>query len=230
MMSRALWKILPAALCLAALAIAPACASAQSANQQVIITWRTIGVSAPAAYVDKIIPSPNSKMEASLAVLDGNSFAPLGNQTIYWYLDDNFIGGGAGEQTISFNAPSNKRIISLRAEITGGSGLMNTAYIDMADPSVVIVAPYPNDTFATSTVSLEAVPYFFNASDLGDLVFDWSVNGNSVTTPENPELLTIDLANNAPSDYALNVSLNTTQSNNPYFSDSENISLAPASQ
>ena len=223
------WKVFFILILLVFCAAPQSFIHAQSANQQIIITWKAVGVSAPANYAGKILPSADSEIEASVAVLDGNSFLPLQGQGIYWYLDDNFIGGGIGQQTITFNAPSNNEIMTLRVQISTDNGAMNSVYIAMADPSVALVAPYPNDIFATSTISLQAVPYFFNTGDLGKLVFNWSANGNPIATTENPESLVIRLASDTPPGYSLAVSLDVQESDNPYFSAEQAVSLTRAS-
>ncbi len=224
--------IMALAIAVLAAAMAPTAARAQAtANGQIIITWKVLGGSAPAAYTGKVLPSIHSPMEASVAILDGGGFVPLDAQTIHWYLDDNFIGGGTGAQTISFGAPGHNEIMSLRVEVpTYGGGFLNTAYIAMVDPQVVVVAPYPNDEFATSSISLQAVPYFFNADELGKLLFNWTVNGEAVATNENPQSLTVNLANNAPAGYSLAITLGVQESDNPYLSIGKNVALTSANQ
>jgi hypothetical protein len=206
-------------------------AQTTAAGPQVVITWKVVGGAAPSGYAGKILPTTGSQVEASVAVLSGGKFIPLGSQTIYWYLDDNLIGGGTGQQSITFNAPDNVEIMSLRAEIPDyQSGLLNTAYIRMVSPQVIIVAPYPNGTFSSSTVSLEAVPYFFNAPDIGKLSFQWTVNGQAVATQENPQKLTVNLSGGAPAGYSLAINLAVQESGNPFLSIRRSITLTQSNQ
>lgn len=226
--SRVFWGVFLLAL------LAPISNSAfaqTTAGPQAVITWRVIGGSAPSSYAGKVLPSANSAISASVAVLNNGKFVPLNNQTVYWYLDDNFIGGGTGEQIIAFGAPGNNETMSLRVEVPNyGNGLMDTAYIPMVDPQVVIVAPYPNNTFTGSSVSLQAVPYFFSTTDLSQLAFSWDVNGQAVAAAENPQTLNINLSSSTPAGYSLAVDLEVKDSTDPYLSVSNNVTLTSPSQ
>ncbi len=199
---------------------------------QVLITWKTVGSVAPANYQGKILSRIGAEIAASVQVIANGKLVNLGAQTVYWYLDDNFLGGGAGKDTLFFAAPGHLEIMSLRVNLPDypGGELINTAHIQMVGPQVVIVAPYPNGSFTGSSVALQAVPYFFGLLDAGKLFFQWTVNGEAVATRENPEDLAINLASGAPSGYSLAVNLLVTQSNNPLMTLGAGTTLTKASQ
>jgi hypothetical protein len=187
---------------------------------------------APANYIGKVLPGINSSVSASLAVATKNGFADLSSRTIYWYLDGNLIGGGVGKQTITFQAPGHTEIMALRVTIpdypTGP--LTDTARIQIADPSVVIVAPYPNGVFSGSSVQLKAVPYFFPAAASKKLSYRWTVNGQTITAAENPQDLIINLGASTPPNYLLNVDLSVQRTDDDLTSANSNIALTNARQ
>lgn len=177
----------------------PLIASAQTSAPNLVITWRATDSSVPSSYQGKALPTISAPITASAEVVRRGGVANLSNQTIYWYLDGNLIGGGVGKQTISFVAPGFVEIASLRANIPNypSGALINTAHIQLVNPEAVIVAPYPNDAYSGSSVAVQAVPYFFSSSLLNTLSYQWTVNGQAVTSQENPQDLTINLANGA---------------------------------
>lgn len=177
---------------------APILANAQSATgPQLIITWHATDSMAPASYQAKLLPSVSSPITASVEVISQGALVNLANQTIYWYLDGNLVGSGIGKQTITVNAPSFVEITSLRAELPNYPGglLINTTHIPITNPQAVIVAPYPGKTFTGSSLAVKAVPYFFQSSKLSQLSYQWVVNGQAVTSQEDPQNLSVNLAN-----------------------------------
>lgn len=213
-------------LAFAAIVLIPA---AHAAGPQVILSW-TADSAVPAAYPGKALPSPGSQMTASVEVFSGGSFANLQSKTVYWYLDGSYIGGGVGKQTVSFMAPGHLEIMSLRAQITNfaGSGIMDTEHIQMADPSVVIVAPYPGRSFSGSTVQVQAAPYYWKASKLNNLTFAWTVNGQTVTAQENPQDLTINLDPSTAPGYQLSTNVLIKETDDPLLSGQDTIMLTKA--
>lgn len=208
-------------------------AHAQTAAPQMLITWRTVNGTAPAGYQGKILPKTGSLITASVDVLTASGkFADLSGQTIYWYLDDNYIGGGVGKQSITFTAPQHTEIMALRANIQNYAGgtLINTAHIRMTDPQIVIIAPYPGKFFSGNSVEVTAFPYFFSAAGVSKLNYQWSVNGQSVTTQENPLDLVVNLNGAVPAGYSLAISLATAQSDDPFTTAASNITLTEGGQ
>jgi len=203
-------------------------AGALAAGPHLLITWKATDSVAPYAYRGKVLPSSNAPITASVeAISAGGTVVSLKSYDVYWYLDDGFLGGGTGTQTITLNAPGYSEIMALRVTVPDypGDGLVGAIQIQMADPRVVIVAPYPGGTFSQSSVQVQAVPYFFTTSDFGKLSFQWTVNDQAVTTQEDPESLTVNLGGGTPTGYLLSINLLTQQSNNPLISDSESVVL-----
>ncbi len=202
----------------AAFALALCAPGAHAAGgPQLLITWKATGSAAPANYAGKILPGVGTPVTASVAVISAGRPVNLSGRTIYWYLDDNFLAGGIGTQTIVFNAVGHVEIMALRAEIVGypGGSLISTVHIPVANPQVVIVAPYADNMFSGPAVMVHAEPYYFPVIDLPNLVLAWSVNGQSVTNRENPEDLTINVDASTPAGYSLLISLGAQLSDNP---------------
>lgn len=230
-----LFLMLTAPLVLALMGPAPLVASAQTATPpDLVITWRATDSSVPSTYLDKALPGVGSPITASAEVVLNGALVNLSSQTIYWYLDGNLIGGGTGEQTISFTAPGFVEIASLRAEVPNYSSgaLINTAHIQMVNPEAVIIVPYPNGEYTGSSIAAQAAPYFFSTSQLDELYYQWVVNGQAVTTQENPQDLTIDLANGTSTSAGVPISIGLTvqQTNSPSINAQSSITLNPLSQ
>jgi hypothetical protein len=189
--------------------------TAPASGPQALITWKAVDSLTPVGYQGKALPGANSKMVASVEVIAGGGLASLKSRTIYWYLDGSYIGGGIGRQTITFPAAGYVETMALRVNIPDypGGTLIYTQLIQMAKPQAVIVAPYPSGNFSQSPVQVHADPYFFKASGVDSLSFQWSVNGQVVTTQENPENLVITLGNDVAAGYALSVDLIVQQGN-----------------
>jgi hypothetical protein len=214
---------------------APLTAGAQTASApNLVITWRATDSSAPSSYRSKVLPGINSPITASLEVVRNGGLASLANQTIYWYLDGNLIGEGTGKQTVNFVTPGFLEIASLRAEIPDypAGALINTAHIQLVSPEAVIVAPYANGVYSGSSIAVQAVPYFFRASTLDQLYYQWTVNGQAVTTQENPQDLTVNLSNGAPTSAGVPVAiaLAMQESGSTPAAAGSSITLNPANQ
>jgi hypothetical protein len=184
---------------------------AQTAQPQVLITWSTTNSYVPVGYTGKILPNIESSITASVELIAANGKPiDLSGQTIYWYENDNLLGGGIGAQQITFppfGDPPN--IIALRISIPDYPGgiLMREINIPIVVPRAVIEAPYPQSTFSQGKISMQALPYFFAASSTAPLNFTWSVNDDAVASAENPQSLQISLPDSTPSGYGVFVSL-----------------------
>ena len=158
MKARLIFTYASAIVFFATAALVPAArAQTTPSGPQLVITWKALDSAAPAAYPGKVFPGINSQVVASLAVVSNGSLISLQPYTIYWYLDDNFIGGGAGKQDIVFAAPGNAEIASLRAEITNYSSepCEYRPHPDL-EPPRGHRRPYAGGFFSQSTVSAQA--------------------------------------------------------------------------
>lgn len=192
-------------------------AHAQSTSApQIFITWAATNSYAPSSYIGKVLPNQQSQIVASLEVIANGKPVNISGQTIYWYQDENLIGGGIGAQSIVFRpygeAPNT---VTLRAELPDypGGSLMHEIDIPLVQSQAVINAPFPQGNFSSRPLVLQAIPYFWNASSATPLSFTWSVNDQTVTGAENPETLQVTLPQNTPAGYAIAVSL-TIQNGN----------------
>jgi hypothetical protein len=191
--------------------------NAQTTGPEFMLTWQAANSYVPPSYAAKILPNQESPVTASVALISPQGQPiDLSGQTVNWYLDDNFLGGGIGAQKITFepygSAPST---LILKVELPDyPTGLLvYETSIPVVAPVAVIDAPFPANTFSAVPVAVQALPYFFNATSVAPLAFNWSVNGQTVANAENPEILQISLPKNTPSGFALGISLAIQDSN-----------------
>ncbi len=192
-------------------------AAATASSPWFLITWKTTGSYIPSFYQGKALPTYGSNITASLELISPQGkVLDLSQQTIYWYVNDNLVGGGVGVQHVTFppigDAPNT---INLRVTIPNYNGayLVHAITIPMVLPEAVIYAPYPNGQFSQNPVSVQAIPYFFNVSDLTKLSYTWSVNGQNGSNAENPEAAQITLPQGTQSGTSVSVSLSLENPN-----------------
>ena len=185
--------------------------SASASSPWFLITWKTTGSYIPSFYLGKALPTYGSNITASLELISPQGqILDLSQQTIYWYEDDNLVGGGVGVQSATFppigDAPNT---VNLRVTIPNYNGayLVHAINIPMVLPEAVLYAPYPNGQFSQNPISVTAIPYFFNISDPSKLSYTWSVNGQNGSNAENPEVAQITLPQGTPSGTGVDVSL-----------------------
>jgi len=180
---------------------------------QFMLTWTAHGSYTPPGYVGKALPNQNSQITASLALISGGQLVNLKNRTIYWYLNDTFIGGGVGAQNISFSplgeAPT---YLSLKAEIPNYNGnlVVDEVQIPLVQPKAVIEIQHVNGQFSSNPLALQGTPYYFNTPNPTALSYQWSVNGQSPSSAENPETLLVNLDQGTPSGSNFSVNLRIT--------------------
>lgn len=193
-------------------------AFAQTASSPTfLITWKTTGSYIPSFYQGKALPTYGSKITASLELIPPQGqILDLSGQTIYWYLNDNLVGGGVGIQQVTFSplgdAPNT---MNLRVTLPNynGSYLVHAVNIPMVLPEAVLLAPYPNGQFSQNPISVTALPYFFNIADPLSLSYSWSVNGQNGSNAETPEEAEITLPQGTQSGTALDISLSVKNPN-----------------
>ncbi|MBM3256880.1 MAG: hypothetical protein FJY98_00920 [Candidatus Liptonbacteria bacterium] len=174
---------------------------AQSAPQ-VIISWRA-STFTPAGYLGKPLPTAESRIEASVEALQNGRLIDLSKETIYWYVDNNFVSGGTGIHSTFFRTPPLKfSPISLRVEIpTLKEGVIKGITIPVVFPEAVMQTP---STPLRPPLALKGLPFFFNVDFAEILSFDWIVNGEKAAASGEPDVLTI---KTVPAGAALNVTL-----------------------
>lgn len=203
-------RILILSVAFFAFSLASAVSAQAATGPQFLITWQASNSYAPAGYTGKILPTIESQIAAALTIISGGQPLNLSNQTIYWYLNGNFLGGGVGVTHTSFQPYGTPpTALTLKVELPNyPSGILtHEIVIPMVQPQAVIVAPYPSGNFATTQPTVQAVPYFFNATSTMALGINWSVNGQTVSSAENPQTLNISLPQGTASGFVLAVSL-----------------------
>lgn len=183
----------------------------QSADPNVLITWRANDSYIPPGYPDKALPNQSSPITASIEVISSSGqIVDLSGQNIYWYIGQTLLGGGVGQQDITFypfDGSSGDIVLEVDLPDYPSGSMIQTVDIPLVQPKAVIQSPPPGNQLITSQVNLLAAPYFFNATSTMPFTFDWSVNGTPVTNTQNPESLQVSLGPNTPSNYAVNVTL-----------------------
>jgi hypothetical protein len=91
-------------------------------------------------------------------------------------------------------------------QYSGGS-LSHAINIPFVEPLAVIAAPYPNHEFSSNPLAVEGIPFFFNATSSDNLLFNWTVNGQTGSSAENPQVADITLPQGTQSGTNINVSL-----------------------
>jgi len=188
-------------------------ARAQTAGPQFLVTWHASGSYVPPGYPDKALPNRASRITASVEVLSGGKQVSLAGQTIYWYLDTNYIGGGTGAESITFS-PDQPPPATLDLEVKlpsyNGQAYTHDVLIPLVSPVAVIYAPYPNGVFSAGQLDLKALPYFFYATSSDALTYAWSANGQPGTNVESPDEALVSLPPGAQSGTSVSVTLAVT--------------------
>jgi hypothetical protein len=193
-----------------------------------LMTWQAVNSYAPAGYAGEILPNQQSEIMASVEVISPSGQpVDLSGQTIYWYQNENLLGGSIGTQRIEFRpygeAPN---VITLRVDLPDypGGDIEHEINIPIVQPVAVIEAPFPDGDFSASPITLQALPYFFDTTSTDELSFSWSANGQTATNAENPTSLQISLPASTPAGYELPVTL-TIQSADGLDTATGNVNL-----
>jgi len=198
------------------------------AASQVFITWQAQDFT-PADYQGKIIPSARTTVKLGLELLNQNKFQDLSKANIIWYLDGNFLTSGQGLKETSFTANKLagdyhyiRTVINL-----GGQEYDGTVDIPTASPEIVIKTPaMANNSIPLGKNIFEAIPYFFNVSNLQNIIFNWMVNGQ---TAEGASLggstLELDLEAPVPANQILDIKVTAQNSKNELEFGSKEINL-----
>jgi len=187
-------------------------AHAQTASSpKFLLTWKASNSYIPSFYEGKALPSSGgTKITASLELISNGKLVNLSNQNIYWYEDEILVGGGAGVQQVTFTpfgTPPSTLVLSVQLPQYSGGYLTHTVNIPFVTPLAVIDAPYPNQEFSTNLLTLQGLPFFFNATSTNNISFTWSVNGQTGANAENPQVAEVSLPQGTPGGTNFGVSL-----------------------
>lgn len=179
------------------------------AGPQLFITWSTSSY-VPSFYEGKAFPSEGSRLKATLAVFQQNSFIDLSKEPIFWYINGTLVQNILGEPTFEFDVPPELRdSLTLRAQLPEheGSVLSKSITIPLLRPEVVIDAPFPDNTFSTRAIEFAAHSFFFNINTSSELDFSWKVNGEEPLSFISPEILKVNVDSAAQKDSKIQISL-----------------------
>jgi hypothetical protein len=166
---------------------------AQQVNPQFLFSWQPTNSYVPSFFTGKILPNAQSQIAATFELILNGKPIDLSNENIYWYLNNNLIGSGIGIQQLTFplfGIPP--QMENLRIELPNYSSgyLMYEIDLPFIRPSVIISAPYYNNTINGSDATITALAYYFNDNQ-NNLIYNWSINGQTGSSAENPNILHI---------------------------------------
>ncbi|MFH1161699.1 MAG: hypothetical protein V1696_00240 [Candidatus Jorgensenbacteria bacterium] len=158
---------------------------------EVIITW-AVNNFYPSDYEGKALPAGGAVVDVSLEVVQGGKLQDVKNVPITWYLDGDYFVHGAGLKHTTFTVTKRKGDVhSLRvvANLPGGDREA-TAIVPVVNREVVIETPYRGLSAPQGNpLVFRAVPYFFNITSIADLLFSWTVGGDTQSASGDNELL-----------------------------------------
>ncbi|MDP3052725.1 MAG: hypothetical protein Q8N22_02065 [bacterium] len=201
-------------------------ATAQTASQ-VLITWQAQSF-VPAEYQGKILPASGTNIKLGLELVITNKIQDLSKADIFWYLDGKLLGRGQGLKQINFTATkgaTNSHFV--RAAVNYNQQEYDgTADIPIANPKIVIQTPSPanNSIPLGKKNDFQAIPYFFNINNLGELLFTWLVNGQTFAN-KGDNLLGLTLTPPIPSNQNINIKITAQNLKNDLELGSKEINL-----
>lgn len=196
------------------LVLAATTVSAQTPAMQLFLTWKALNFY-PSNFEGKALATLNSTVVVSLEAIRGGTWLDLSPYELAWELDGTYLGGGRGVKQVRFIVTKgfgDSHFLRVSARL--GSEILETSTrIPVADQRVVIDAPYPDHLARGNTITLHAVPFFFNIASLSDLSFTWTVGGERRAVGSDNELIIS--GGTTPSPRILNVTLEAQNRVNP---------------
>lgn len=156
----------------------------------------------PADFTGKVFPTEKTIVQASFELLRGGKFADLSGKRVVWLIGENIIGDGTNKKNVTFvNHAYGSSGIELDVNIfdINGQTLKNSFTIPATTPKLVIESPYDKNNLTKKNLNVAALPYFWNITNLQELIFSWAVN--SVRPPEGasvPDKLSITIPDGTP--------------------------------
>jgi hypothetical protein len=166
-------------------------AYAQNQSSQVFITWKASNFY-PAHFEGKALPTFGSPVTVAVEISRGGAFLDLSQADITWELDGKFLAGGRNTKEAHFTTTKGDgdthfiRVTIVRGEESFESSLR----IPVRAPSISIDAPYPEGRGSGGSITISALPFFFNVSALSEISFSWLVDGERLAAG-NDHVLTI---------------------------------------
>lgn len=170
-------------------------AQCQNSQLDITLTWST-DTYVPAKYQGKALPVIGSNIEVA-AIINTPGADP--EKLVYnWFINEYFQvkESGLNKQVLKFSAISStnkKNLIRLEIKDLNGS-FLGASYIsiNLHHPEILIYAKKNlsshiigiNKEYMTKSnqeITFIARPYFFNISDLDDLLFEWQFDGEELS-------------------------------------------------
>lgn len=197
-----------------------------AASSNVLLSWRT-NAYAPAGFMGRVPAVGGGTILVTMEIIDSGKPVNLSGYEVRWYLNDNLFDSGMGKQTITIAVPQlHQDSMEVRVQVVGTPYQANEATISipLGDPEVVLVS-HNNRVLRSGDNIIEAYPYGFNTTDSSNLLYTWSVNGESPDATEDPRSLTVSV-DGTPTQ-AASVTLNVTHPNKPNEQASAQMRLTP---
>ena len=166
-------------------------ASSQT-TPEFLVTWRASSY-APSHYQGKILPSPNSVINVAFDLISGGKIADLSKNQVQWIINGKLINSGLGLKNLNIGLDklSNTQLNLIIKTIYKGVKLEKFIIIPITEPEIII------ETINQNT--LRANHYFFNVSNLDQLIFEWVFDGQKPGGyPSSPDILEIEGVNLIP--------------------------------
>ncbi len=179
------------------------------AAPQFLVSWQAKSY-APNWYQGKILPTKGSSLTVSFELVDGGKIADLSRAKVRWYVNDKLVKNetdGLGIKSLDISVPDyggQETAIRISLPDYAASPLDYVVRIPVKSPEVVIDGR--STPLKAGDNSFEAIPFYFNASDLNNLAFDWSANGDrAANNTDTPWLLNLSIDPNTPPGFAVSL-------------------------
>lgn len=149
-------------------------------------TWRAESF-VPADFKGKALPTKKTRVEVVFNLIDNKKIAELRNVEVRWYVDNKLQQRGNGMQSFMFVVPdiaADENEIRIEIPDYKGVSIEKTIAIPITSPHLVIKSPYLGNEIKRGEITLTALPYFFNAQNIGELALRWIVNGEEAQQTE----------------------------------------------
>lgn len=188
----------------------------------ILLSWQAKNF-APAGFQGKNLPIINTPIVVGLDLIEKSQLVNLKNYEIRWYLDGNFADSGKGMTIFEFRGGKlgGADEHSIRAEIIdyNGQNLTKNLSVPLVKPQIVIVPPYqingaPAVKFGDNY--FEALPYFFNVGELGNLEINWDAAGvRTQGETANQNVLNLQIPTSTPNGLSLPIKVIIKNKNQP---------------
>ena len=170
-------------------------ASAQT-SAEFLVSWQAKNYT-PSEFKGKALPSRGSQVNASFELIQDGKLVNLSKTEVRWFLNKKLEKSGLGLKTISFFIPraaTGGQFLKISLPAYKGAKLEQSVFIPLAEPEIVIDAPYPDGRITAGNNIFTLLPYFFNnIITPQQLSVRWEANNlPAVAESESPHVLNLD--------------------------------------